>query len=574
MLPFIYADAFMAPAGPRAVAAAMVDAGIARTRLVLQQWNPRLRPSRARLDGRLPDLLLISALQVHRARCQELIADACRIPPKQRPLIIAGGPLMIYEPWAAFGADASLPGSADIAVTGEEVVLLSLLERLLSGRKGGERPRATFARMRGEGMLADIPGLLYARPDVGDTSRPEALIDTGVPKLLADLDELPDPALGFRILEPPGRGAEPAPRPLPSRRVRRHSPIAALLVTAGCKYGCPYCPIPAYNQRLHRVKSPERTVDEMRRLHDEFGFRRFSLLGGNFFDDHAHATTVIDAIDASGLARPGRGRIQWGTEATVRDALAMGDHLPTAARAGMTGLWLGVEDLSGRLIRKGQSEGRTLALLGLLRRAGINPMPMLMHHDGQPLLTFRSGYGLLNQVRLLRRRGAQDVQILMNVPMPGAPNYEALYRTGIAYERVGDREPASYVMGGNFVVASRARAPWRKQLNILAAYAWFYNPLRLLWALARPKTARYAADALSQALGMWGLARSVPAMMGWSVLLAARKKVRAERAPASHILMRAPDGGPASHDVTPVKRRETARMLNAAGGVASPPRTG
>ena len=52
MLPFLYADRWMAPVGPRAVGAAMVDAGFAKTRIVLQQWNRNVRPSRMRLAGR------------------------------------------------------------------------------------------------------------------------------------------------------------------------------------------------------------------------------------------------------------------------------------------------------------------------------------------------------------------------------------------------------------------------------------------------------------------------------------------------------------------------------------------
>ena len=37
MLPFIYADTRMAPAGVRAIGAAMVDSGFEKTRIVLQQ---------------------------------------------------------------------------------------------------------------------------------------------------------------------------------------------------------------------------------------------------------------------------------------------------------------------------------------------------------------------------------------------------------------------------------------------------------------------------------------------------------------------------------------------------------
>jgi len=98
MLPFILADTKMAPAGVRSIGSELVDAGFEKTRIVLQQWNPHFRPSEARLDGRVPDLLLVSSMQMHWQQSMEMIRDAHRIAPDRRPLIIAGGPKCIYEP--------------------------------------------------------------------------------------------------------------------------------------------------------------------------------------------------------------------------------------------------------------------------------------------------------------------------------------------------------------------------------------------------------------------------------------------------------------------------------------------
>src|ERR1051325_1041129 len=81
MLPFIYADTRMAPAGVRAIGSAMVDSGFERTRIVLQQWNRNFRPSRMRLDGRVPDLFMVSTMGMHSDRAMALIRDARRIEP-------------------------------------------------------------------------------------------------------------------------------------------------------------------------------------------------------------------------------------------------------------------------------------------------------------------------------------------------------------------------------------------------------------------------------------------------------------------------------------------------------------
>src|SRR2546421_5484911 len=65
MLPFIYSDTRMAPAGVRSIGSAMVDAGFTKTRIVLQQWNRNFQPSRMQLDGRIPDLFMVSTMGLH-----------------------------------------------------------------------------------------------------------------------------------------------------------------------------------------------------------------------------------------------------------------------------------------------------------------------------------------------------------------------------------------------------------------------------------------------------------------------------------------------------------------------------
>src|SRR5690242_16038705 len=62
MLPFFLADTRMAPAGVRAIGSAMADSGFHKTRIVLQQWNRAFRPSRMQLDGRVPDLFMVSSM--------------------------------------------------------------------------------------------------------------------------------------------------------------------------------------------------------------------------------------------------------------------------------------------------------------------------------------------------------------------------------------------------------------------------------------------------------------------------------------------------------------------------------
>ena len=548
MLPFIFADTRMAPAGVRAIGSAMVDCGFEKTRIVLEQWNRNFRPSRMRLDGKIPDVFMVSSMGLHSQRCLELIRDARRIDAPHRPLIIAGGPKAVYQPWELFSADPADPTSADVAVTGEEYVLLELLEVLLSVRGDGESMRSAFFRARDSGALDGVPGLVYALGD-GDGVA-EELVDTGIQRLVGDLDELPDASLGYRLLEPPSRRATLAPRALPAERVRKYTPLSSMVLTLGCKFSCPYCPIPAYNQRQYRAKSGPRIAAEMGRIHRDFGIRFYFGADDNFFNDKARALGIVETLARAEFAGAAlRRKVRWYTEVTVHDTLRMKPHLPLLHKAGCRGLWLGVEDMTGTLVKKGQSVDKTSEAFRRLRAVGICPMPMMMHHDSQPLYTRRGHYGLLNQVRLLRKAGAVALQVLMITPAAGSKLYEETFTSGQVYESVGGRRVEPHMYDGNYVIASGHEQPWRKQLNLIVGYLYFYNPLWLLVALVRRKTRVSLKPAGMQVLGMLGLTHTIRRTLGWALRLMFGRIRRLSRPPASPIPMRGVDGGPASHAI-------------------------
>src|SRR5437764_12461967 len=125
----------------------------------MRQWNPNFRPGDARLDGAPPEMLFVSSMQIHSASALEMIADAHRLG-DARPFIVAGGAKAIYEPWDFFGLGPDANQSADVVCTGEEFVLMQLLDRLMDYRGNGEHVRKTFHRLRCSGLLDDIPGLV------------------------------------------------------------------------------------------------------------------------------------------------------------------------------------------------------------------------------------------------------------------------------------------------------------------------------------------------------------------------------------------------------------------------------
>jgi radical SAM superfamily enzyme YgiQ (UPF0313 family) len=553
MLPFIYADTRMAPAGVRAIGSAMVDAGFERTRIVLQQWNRRFRPSLMQLDGQIPDIFMVSTMGMHSDRALDLIRDAKRIDPAHRPLIIAGGSHAVYQPDLLFqGSSSSQRANAphrsgpDVAVTGEEFVLLSLIEAILSIRGSGESMRSAFLRAKKSGALDGIPGLIYPRGRQDGVV--EELVDTGMQRLLGDLDELPHPVLGYRLLEPPSWSTKLSSSALPAKRIRWNSPIASLVMTFGCKFACPYCPIPAYNQRQHRLKSPGRIADEMWQLNKEYGLRYFFGTDDNFFNNKTRALDIVETLATAEFEGvPLRHRARWYTEVTVHDTLQMKDYLPRVRTAGCRALWLGVEDMTATLVNKGQTVNKTTEAFQLMRAAGICPMPMMMHHDSQPLYSHGTNYGLINQVNLLRKAGAVSLQVLMMTPSPGTKLYEGTYEKGLVLDSAGGRKVHPYMHDGNYVIASSLPRPWRKQLNLLLGYAFMYNPVWLAVALWRRNTKVGMKPAYMQVVGMIGLTQNIRRTIGWAVRMFFGKIERVPEPPRGPIPIRSLNDEPAAH---------------------------
>src|SRR5205814_4919267 len=129
----------------------------------------------------------------------------------------------------------------------------------------------------------------------------------------------------------------------------------------------------------------------------DYGLSFFFGADDNFFNDKQRTIDIINLMARSEFGnKPIRRCVRWGTEVTVHDTLQMREYLPTARRAGMRALWIGVEDMTATLVKKGQSVSKTTEAFRLLQKNGINPMPMMMHHDSQPLYTPGKPYGLLN----------------------------------------------------------------------------------------------------------------------------------------------------------------------------------
>lgn len=516
MLPFWYADKRMAPCSVRLLADVLYEAGFTNLRIVLQQWSPRVLPSHVLLNGKPLDILLVSSMQVHAEPAYELVRDAHRMG-GGRPLILAGGPKAVYEPTDFFEIGPEPGVGADCVVTGEAFVLLDLLHTILADDRPHRTARNAFEQARSAGQLNQVPGLVYLLPDA-QAGKPVA-VNTGVQRLLRDLDEYPLPDAGYRMLEPPHRRRTLALRPCAPRRAGRLSPIASVVATQGCRFNCPYCPIPAMNQRTWRHKSPQRFAAELKHVYENFGIRAFFGTDDNFFNNRESVEALMGELgrtftDGVPLGK----RIKFYTEGTQADVFKNQDLLPMCRKAGLRGIWFGIEDLTGQLVRKGQSAERTRQLFAMLSRLGIQSHAMMIHSDAQPLRSAPGNLsGLLNQARYVFDQGTVSYQCTYLGPAIGTRNLEPELTSGGVYRQVGGRPVPNAFQDGNHVVASHHPRPWQQQLNLLRAYASFYNPVNTVRALLDIRKDSVSPKRfMHQFIGQIGLLLTVPRMLAWA----------------------------------------------------------
>jgi hypothetical protein len=197
------------------------------------------------------------------------------------------------------------------------------------------------------------------------------------------------------------------------------------------------------------------------------------------------------------------------------------DLLPLCRAGGLAAIWFGIEDITAELVNKGQNANKTAELFSLLHELDIEPMTMMIHSDEQPLRSKRGNLsGLLNQARYLFDQGAVSYQCTYLGPSVGTRNFEPAAKIGTIFKRVGHRTIPQAFQDGNHVVASKHARPWRQQINLLQAYAAFYNPWNTLRAvLGIRKDSLGPKRLLFQLIGQIGLVLTVPKMLAWAFRL-------------------------------------------------------
>lgn len=212
----------------------------------------------------------------------------------------------------------------------------------------------------GEGENTVVPffsSLLAGAPDL--TVAGLAYCADGVihrnprPALIADLDTLP--IIDYSLLDFSNEG---------------HSPLAITLfpvdVGRGCPFGCTYCSTKTFWGRSYRLKSAERIIQEIKEIHDRFGFTHFNFEHDMFTLNREKVIKICGMLKNIGFD------IKWRCSARI-DCLDE-ELVDIMIDAGLISLFMGIETGSPRmqkLIRKNLKLDEIQKLLGYICSKGI-----------------------------------------------------------------------------------------------------------------------------------------------------------------------------------------------------------
>ena len=287
----------------------------------------------------------------------------------------------------------------------------------------------------------------------------------------------------------------------------------------------------------------------MWRLYQEYGLRYFFGADDNFFNNKSpHPGHHRDAGHArNSMALPLRRKARWYTEVTVHDTLQMKEHLAAVRDAGCRALWLGVEDMTATLVKKGQSVRQDHRSV-----SAAAPGRHLPHADDDaprlPAAVFAGAATTACSTRsgLLRKAGAVSLQVLMITPSAGTKLYEKTFADGQVMASAGGRRVEPYMYDGNYVVASHHSSALAEQLNLLLAYLYFYNPTVVRAAPAPHRDARGLQARRHAARRHAGPGPDDPAHVTWVLRLMFGKIVRQAGPPVSAIQLRRLESMPAA----------------------------
>ncbi len=192
----------------------------------------------------------------------------------------------------------------------------------------------------------------------------------------------------------------------------------------GCSYNCSYCSQWRYWRRHCRVKSAERIVDEIERLHRDYGTKFFWLADDNFNLDE-RADKLCDEIMKRGLAD----EVTWFCQVRCDEIVNHPTLLPKMRKAGNIWVLTGFDNPDPEVLKTFRRLGITKTLakeaVNLLRKNGVFSQGMFIIGER------RDSHESIEVIRQYADWLDPDIATFMTLtPFPGTEIYEAAKLNG------------------------------------------------------------------------------------------------------------------------------------------------
>jgi radical SAM superfamily enzyme YgiQ (UPF0313 family) len=283
----------------------------------------------------------------------------------------------------------------DVGVIGEgEITFLELVKEI-DGRGGLDRVD-----------LERINGLAFRRDGEDFLTPPRERIK--------DLDSLPHPA---RHLLAPLSDYRPTPASY------RKLPLAVMMTSRGCPYGCTFCDRGVFGNSV-RAHSPERILDEVEELLDRYGAREIRFFDDTFTINRKRVEKVCEMIIERGL------RFPW--TCLTRVNTVDRNLLRLMREAGCWQVLFGLESGDPRMLKmlnKGSSVEQNAQAVQWALEAGLGVRGDFI--IGTPGETMES---LENTLAFTKQTGLDYAHFNKFVPYPGTELYERLLAEGHQFD--------------------------------------------------------------------------------------------------------------------------------------------
>jgi radical SAM superfamily enzyme YgiQ (UPF0313 family) len=192
---------------------------------------------------------------------------------------------------------------------------------------------------------------------------------------------------------------------------------ASLELGRGCPYACTFCSTNDFFRRRFRLRSPNRVLCDMRRIHTQYKISRFTLVHDMFTADRKRVVEFCDVMENSSDG------FTWSCSArtdSVDDGL-----LNQMWRAGCRGIFYGVETGSQRIqkiINKNLDIDRAKQVITSTERQGIDSIVSLI--SGFPEETWEDLRETLSVFMYSARHPHSEPQLNILAPLAGTPIHE------------------------------------------------------------------------------------------------------------------------------------------------------